>query len=192
MTRKEDDLVMKTHFFSIIPAGIYLLKVNNENTRMIFGICSEFDLIDVVLVYLLLTLNRFYTLFLFFNCGLWIGNYQLGSSVALLTFFCSENQSSESSWKNVLVVISPRPDLNKLLHEFIYRIWTTVQFRNGYFSFYKNNFRWLWWKGSWNARKITSSWIAFEIYATKLFQVIAVFHLENNPMVLNVNQMAGF
>ena len=84
-----------------------------------------------------------------------------------------------------MVVISPRPDLNKLLHEFIYRIWTTMQFRNGYFSFYKNSFRWLWWKGSWNAIKITSSWLTFEIYVTKLFQVIAIFHIENNPMVLN-------
>ena len=46
--------------------GIYLLKVNNRNTRTRCEICSELtikDTIGVVLVSLLLTLNIFHTLF---------------------------------------------------------------------------------------------------------------------------------
>ena len=44
-------------FLDSNPVGIYLLKVNNRNTR------TSCDLNDVVLVFLLLTLNIFHTLF---------------------------------------------------------------------------------------------------------------------------------
>ena len=40
------------------PAGIYLFKVNNRNTRAMCGICSKLT-IKTPLVSLLLTLNRF-------------------------------------------------------------------------------------------------------------------------------------
>ena len=47
-----------------------LLKVNNKNTR----ICHW----DVFLVSLLLTLNKFHTLFWCFHGWFWTGKYQLG------------------------------------------------------------------------------------------------------------------
>ena len=51
---------------SISSDVIYLCKFNNRNTRIICEICSKLtttnDVIDVVLVPLLLTLNRFHTL----------------------------------------------------------------------------------------------------------------------------------
>ena len=51
-----------------ISAGIYLLKVNNKNTRTRFEICSKLiikinDTNGAILVSLLLTLNIFYTYF---------------------------------------------------------------------------------------------------------------------------------
>ena len=46
------------------PAGIYLLKVNNRNTRTRCGICSKLTINNgVVLVSWLLTLDIFHTLF---------------------------------------------------------------------------------------------------------------------------------
>ena len=51
------------------PANIYLFKLNNRNTRKRCEICSKLtiktpdDVIDVVLVFLLLTLNIFHTFF---------------------------------------------------------------------------------------------------------------------------------
>ena len=50
------------------PAGIYLLKVNNKNTRIQYEICSKLTIKTperpgVILLSLLLTLNTFYTLF---------------------------------------------------------------------------------------------------------------------------------
>ena len=56
-------------FIIIISAGIYLFKVNNKNNRTICEICSKLiiktseHVIDAVLVPLLLSLNKFYTLF---------------------------------------------------------------------------------------------------------------------------------
>ena len=46
-------------------AIIYWLKFNNRNTRDVCEICSgvKYVLIDVVLVFLLLTLNIFHTFF---------------------------------------------------------------------------------------------------------------------------------
>ena len=43
------------------PTGIYLLKVNNRNTRLKCKICSKVTI--KTLVFLLLTLNIFYTFF---------------------------------------------------------------------------------------------------------------------------------
>ena len=51
-----------------ISAGIYFLQVKGGNTRIMCNICSKWtqrhqsDVIDVVLVSLLLTLNKFFTL----------------------------------------------------------------------------------------------------------------------------------
>ena len=45
------------------PAGIYLLKVNNRNTRTRCEICSKLTIKIPVLVSLLLTLNKFHTFF---------------------------------------------------------------------------------------------------------------------------------
>ena len=51
--------------------NIYLIKFNNRNTRKRLEICSKLtiktpeDVIDVVLVSLLLTLNLFYTFLVF-------------------------------------------------------------------------------------------------------------------------------
>ena len=44
------------------PAGIYLLKVNNRNTRTSCEICSKLTKKTLVLVSLLLTLNIFHNL----------------------------------------------------------------------------------------------------------------------------------
>ena len=79
----------------LFPTGIYLLKVNNRNTRARFEICTKLtiktperchsrrsdDVIYVVLVYLLLTLNIFHTLFWCFYCLLWICNYGLAYKI---------------------------------------------------------------------------------------------------------------
>ena len=55
----------KCKLFMIIPAGIYLLKINNKNTRKRCEIYSKLtiDTGGVVLMSLLLTLNIFDTLF---------------------------------------------------------------------------------------------------------------------------------
>ena len=68
--------------FSMILSGINLFKVSNRNTRAMCEICLELiiktpeHVIIVVLVFLLLTLNWFHTLFSFFYCWLWTSNYR--------------------------------------------------------------------------------------------------------------------
>ena len=61
-------LEMSYHY----PADIYLLKVNNRNSRTRCEICSKLAIKipehGVVLVFLLLTLNIFHTLFWCFYC----------------------------------------------------------------------------------------------------------------------------
>ena len=55
------------------PANIHLFQVNNRNTKKRCEICSQLtikyqnDVIDVVLVFLYLTLNIFLTLFYIFS-----------------------------------------------------------------------------------------------------------------------------
>ena len=62
------------------PAGIYLFNLNNSKAQKISEMCSKLtkktpnDVINVVQVSLLLTLNRFRTLFLCFHCWLWASN----------------------------------------------------------------------------------------------------------------------
>ena len=57
-----------------VPANNYFFKVNNGNTRKRCETCSKLtikhqnDVINVVLVFLLLTLNMFHTFFLCFYC----------------------------------------------------------------------------------------------------------------------------
>ena len=68
-------------YAKILPAGIYLRKVNNKSTRARCEICSKLTIKtpewrqcgygDVVLVSFMLTLNKFYTLFWCFCCELW-------------------------------------------------------------------------------------------------------------------------
>ena len=53
---------------SLLPTGIYLFKVNDGKNRTMCEICSKLTMkIDVVLVSLLLTLNRFHSLFCCFH-----------------------------------------------------------------------------------------------------------------------------
>ena len=64
--------------YSIIPAGIYLFKVNNGNTRKTCEICSK---LTIKMVPLLLNLNIFHTLYYFtqcFYCRLWTNKWRLG------------------------------------------------------------------------------------------------------------------
>ena len=68
----------------LLPAGIYLIKVNNRNTRTRWKICSKLakrhqnDANGVVKMSLLLTLNIFHILFQCFYCELWTCNFRLG------------------------------------------------------------------------------------------------------------------
>ena len=50
-----------------LPTDIYLLKVNNRNTRTRYEICSK----SIVLLFLFLALNRFHTLIKCFYYWLW-------------------------------------------------------------------------------------------------------------------------
>ena len=65
------------------PVGIYLFKVNDGYTRTMCEICSKLTIKtperrhDVFLVSLLLTFNKFHTLFLCFHCWLWTRKYWL-------------------------------------------------------------------------------------------------------------------
>ena len=70
---------MRCQMLQNFPAGPYLFKVNNGNTRKICEVCLKFtkkitftdtnkDVTDVVLVSLSLALNRFDTLPLCFHC----------------------------------------------------------------------------------------------------------------------------
>ena len=65
-------------------AGIYLFKVDNENTRTVCEIYTKLtirlqnEVIDIVLVFLLLTLNRFHTLLWYFHYWLWPNKCWLG------------------------------------------------------------------------------------------------------------------
>ena len=52
-----------------------LFKINFKNTRMT-NTKTKYN--KVILVFLLLTLNRFYAFFWCFHCYLWRSNYQLG------------------------------------------------------------------------------------------------------------------
>ena len=53
--------------FGFFPANIYLFKAS-------ISIFIEIPVNDIILVYLLLTLNRFHTLFWCFYCWLWANN----------------------------------------------------------------------------------------------------------------------
>ena len=65
---------------------IYLFKINNKSTRTLCKICSKLtlkiqnDVIDVVLVSSLLSLNRFHTLFKCFHCLLWPSQYCIAAA----------------------------------------------------------------------------------------------------------------
>ena len=80
----------------LVPAGIYLLKVNNRNTRARCEICSKLTIKtpDHHLVFLLLILNNFHTLFLCFYCQLWTCNCRLGCLYLCIGFHIEYNSSS--------------------------------------------------------------------------------------------------
>ena len=73
--------------FALLPASTYLLRVSNGNTKAMRAICSKLgikipesyqkDVNGMVLMLLLLTLNRFHTLFSCFHCWLWTSKYWL-------------------------------------------------------------------------------------------------------------------
>ena len=64
--------------------GIYLFKINNGNTRTMCEIYSKFsvnviDVFDIILVFLMLTLDKFDTLDWCFNWWLWASEYLLSN-----------------------------------------------------------------------------------------------------------------
>ena len=72
-----------------VPPDIYLFRVNNENIKTMGEICSNLGIngtseqrqnyvIDVFLMFLLLILSRFFTLFRCFHCWLWKSKCQVG------------------------------------------------------------------------------------------------------------------
>ena len=69
---KEFRSIENDRLYQTFPANIYVLKVNNRNTRKRCEICSKLtiktpeNVIDVVLLFLLLTWNMFRTFFLVF------------------------------------------------------------------------------------------------------------------------------
>ena len=83
--------------FELYPARIYLFKVNNGNNRTICDICLKLTIKTSkrlqlrwstlfhkicrpdVMVSLLITFNRFYTLSWYFYCWLWTSKYRLRS-----------------------------------------------------------------------------------------------------------------
>ena len=75
----------KNHVITTNPAGIYLLKVNNTNTKTRCEICSKLtiktpiDANTVALLSLLFTLNMFHIMFWCFCCQLRTCKCRLGS-----------------------------------------------------------------------------------------------------------------
>ena len=69
VTPESDVLIL---VFILLPTNSYLFKLNNRNTRKRSEISSKIiinsPVVDLILVSLLLTLNRFHTLFWCFNC----------------------------------------------------------------------------------------------------------------------------
>ena len=84
------------------PIDIYLFKFNNGNTRTMCEICSKLTIqtsntsIDIVLESLLLTLNKFHTLFWCFHCWLWISKCWLGSTLPI-----NMSSRTDSSLKSI-------------------------------------------------------------------------------------------
>ena len=80
--------IRQGRLYKLYPIGIYLLKVNNRNTRTMREICSKLTIKIPewrqwrFLVSLLLTLNRFHTLFWCFYCWLKTSNCRLGKSLS--------------------------------------------------------------------------------------------------------------
>ena len=67
------------------PAGIFLFKAAMETTEQCMKSVKSFnDFIDVVLLFLVLTLNRFHTLFMCFHFWLWTSKWRLGTFLKAL------------------------------------------------------------------------------------------------------------
>ena len=73
----------KNWFNKPYPAGNYMFKVKNRNSRTMSEICSELTMMapGAILVSLLLILNIFYTLFWCFYCEHWAGKCRPGIDV---------------------------------------------------------------------------------------------------------------
>ena len=101
----------KMNFF---PADIYLFKVNNRKNRKMCEICSKLiiktpeqhDGNDVILMSLLLTLNRFHTLFWCFHSWLWTNQCQLGCYNKRSGTYCQirSNETGKLTRKNLVVI----------------------------------------------------------------------------------------
>ena len=80
-------LTFMSFMFLYYPVIIYLFKVTNRNTGKRCEICSRLTIktlqrvIDVVLVFLLLTLNIFPALFYCFYLWLWASKCELGNKM---------------------------------------------------------------------------------------------------------------
>ena len=69
---------------ALYPAGNYMFKVNNRNTRTRCEVCSKLTIKTLERRQaLLLTLNTLHILFLCFCCSLWTCNYWLGRFILL-------------------------------------------------------------------------------------------------------------
>ena len=92
-----------------------LLEVNNKN-------------IDVVLVYLLLTLNRFVILFWYSHCSLWTSNCRLGSVLLLKTllFVLRIQDQSQIRLHQSLGRFLQYLLTQQLFYQFLHLVWLEV------------------------------------------------------------------
>ena len=86
-------------FFSVqyfpFPASIYLFKANNRNTRKRCEMCSKIiiktqkDVIDVILMFLLLTVNIFHRFFYCFFCWPWKNTFLVSQIQKFMASTCA-------------------------------------------------------------------------------------------------------
>ena len=78
-------LFLELQNYRLFPTGVWLFKVYNENLRTLREICSkltiknleqQINVIDIILISFVLTLNRFHRMFWYFSCQLWTSQGQ--------------------------------------------------------------------------------------------------------------------
>ena len=79
-SEKMIQFILATQYDCTSPVAFYLFKVNNGKTYKVKKFRHQNDVIDLVLVSLLLTSNKFLTLFWCFHGWLWTSKYCLGIS----------------------------------------------------------------------------------------------------------------